>query len=193
MLFAEHVRRSQAKAWLIVGLYVGTVYVTLPMAPRLWFSLSPFLISFSSVATFVLFLLLTCLAVFFFRQWKTTREYSVWNIGLCVALVLASWLLILQVAVAPAEIVHLLEYGGLGYLIGWAARVSRVVSWPTLGCLVLVVLAGSGDEAIQYLLPNRYFEIRDILLNAWCGTVGLGLWFLLPRPSRQRVAPLPTV
>ena len=55
MLFAKHVRRSQAKAWLIVGLYVGAVYATLPVAPRLWFSLSPFLISFSSVATFVLF------------------------------------------------------------------------------------------------------------------------------------------
>ena len=121
------------------------------------------------------------------------RDYPVWQITLCVALVLASWLLILQVVVTPAEIVHLLEYGGLGYLIGWATRVSRFVSWPTLGCFVLVTLAGSGDEAIQYLLPNRYFEMRDILLNTWCGAAGLVTWLLLPHPSSQRVAPLPTV
>ena len=199
---ADHSSNSQAKAWLIVGLYIGVVYVTLPVAPRLWFSLSPALISFSSVAIFVLALPLACLAVFFFRQRKTTRDSPawhewqqrhVWRITLCIILVLVSWLLILQVAVAPAEIVHLLEYGGLGYLIGWAARVPRFISWSSLGCFMLVTLAGSGDEAIQYLLPNRYFEMRDILLNAWCGTVGLVLWFLLSHPSHQRVAPSPTV
>ena len=102
---------------------------------------------------------------------------------LLVILALVSWLLTLQVAVAPTEILHLLEYGGLGYLIGWAAKISRFVSWPTLGCSVLVTLAGSRDEAIQYLLPNRYFEVRDILLNMWCGTVGLVAWLLLPHPS----------
>jgi len=77
----------------------------------------------------------------------------------------------------------LLEYGGLGYLIGRAAKLSGLTPWPGLGCVGLVVLAGSGDEAIQYLLPNRYFEMRDILLNAWCGTVGLVAWLLLLRPS----------
>ncbi len=179
----EHASRSEARAWLIVGLSVGVIYVTLPVAPRLWFSLSPVLISFSSVAIFVLAFLLACLAVFLFRQWKKNRDYPVWKAALLVILALVSWLLTLQVAVAPTEILHLLEYGGLGYLIGWAAKISRFVSWPTLGCSVLVTLAGSGDEAIQYLLPNRYFEVRDILLNMWCGTVGLVAWLLLPHPS----------
>ena len=185
MLADEDRSASPAKAWLIVGLYIGVVYVTLPVAPRLWFSLSPVLISFSSVAIFVLLLPLACLAVFLFQQWKTERHYLVWQVTLCVSLVLLSWLLILQVAVAPAEIVHLLEYGGLGYLIGWAAKISQFVSWPMFGCFVLINLAGSGDEAIQYLLPNRYFEMRDILLNVWCGTVGLVVWLLLSRPPNR--------
>ena len=51
---AEHANWSQLKAWSIVSLYVGGMYVTLPLAPRLWFSLSLFRISFSSVAVFVL-------------------------------------------------------------------------------------------------------------------------------------------
>lgn len=72
---------------------------------------------------------------------------------------LLAWFVIVQVAVSPAEIVHLLEYSGLGYVIGRAAKNSRFISRPSLGCFVLIVLAGRGDDATQYVLPNRYFEM----------------------------------
>lgn len=55
-----------ADRWFVCG----DDLLTLPLAPRLWFSLSPRLISFFSLATIVLFLPLVCLAVFLFQRWQ---------------------------------------------------------------------------------------------------------------------------
>lgn len=180
-----------AQNWLIIGLYVGVIYATLPFAPRLWFRLPGALISFPAVAAFVVLAPLLCVFFALFRQSKTDKvELSPWKTGVFVLLVFASWGLILQFAVAPAEVLHLLEYGGLGFLIGRALRVTNLVSWLTVGGCVLVFLIGAGDEGIQYLLPNRHFEVRDVWLNAWCGAAGLIATLLIPRPVPRPVSEL---
>ena len=39
--------------------------------------------------------------------------------------------------------------------------------------LVLTVLVGVGDESIQWILPQRFFEVKDVVLNAVSGVLGL--------------------
>lgn len=68
------------------------------------------------------------------------------------------------------EIFHILEYAALGVLAGWTFR-----SWALTGAgrffpLVLIFLVGWTEEIAQGLLPQRYFQWSDVLLN-WAGTL----------------------
>ena len=70
----------------------------------------------------------------------------------------------------PEEKLHFLEYGLLGSVLFQAcqersARLGRGRLSATWLAMVLAGLAGWGDEGIQALLPNRYYDLRDILWN----------------------------
>ncbi|MEK7197011.1 MAG: VanZ family protein [Thermodesulfovibrionales bacterium] len=71
----------------------------------------------------------------------------------------------------PEERVHFLEYGILGFLVSTATGTG---SRHLIRALLLIVLIGSVDEFIQLLLPNRVGDLRDVLMNATGGV--LGLW-----------------
>jgi VanZ family protein len=73
----------------------------------------------------------------------------------------------------PAERLHLMEYGLLAYL---SYRVLRF-DFPRASAYVLGFLLSSGfgfmDEVIQYFLPNRVFELRDVVTNVAASALGL--------------------
>lgn len=77
-----------------------------------------------------------------------------------------------------AEKIHIVEYGLLALLL-YRARRSRLRADDTedLSLLVLpllwVTLAGTCDEAMQWLVETRTGEIRDVVLNVLSGLVGL--------------------
>lgn len=73
----------------------------------------------------------------------------------------------------PEERLHFLTYGLLGWLISWSFE-NKATS--LLLPLLLVWLAGTGDELIQALLPSRLFDLRDILFNGIAGTAGIALF-----------------
>lgn len=94
--------------------------------------------------------------------------------GLREALVFLGFGLALGAAVLlaerPEEKLHFLEYGFLGVLVFHAARaraerLGRGKVNAVLSAVVLAGLAGWGDEGIQALLPNRYYDPRDIVWN----------------------------
>ena len=81
------------------------------------------------------------------------------------------------------ERVHLLQYGIVGGVAYAALRErrgnllaeGRAPQWwarsPALSALVLATAAGWGDEGIQALLPNRFYDLRDVGLNAAGGAL----------------------
>ena len=80
----------------------------------------------------------------------------------------------------PEERLHFLTYGLLGWLICWSIEAMEKKSiWHTTGwvlpCL-LVWLAGATDELIQWWLPVRVFDVRDILFNGAAGILGIALF-----------------
>lgn len=102
---------------------------------------------------------------------------------LTVGVVYAVALLRLEV---PQERLHFLQYGLLAGIIDAAllerrraiaeARV-RGPRWGRLSPLLaiaLTALLGWGDEGIQHLLPNRYYDLRDVALNAAAGALLVG-------------------
>ncbi len=77
---------------------------------------------------------------------------------------------ILRMGVSPEERTHLFEYGLVAVLIHQALterrRGGRRVPVPAVLAVALTVLLGWLDEGIQWVLPNRVYDIRDVGINA---------------------------
>jgi hypothetical protein len=85
----------------------------------------------------------------------------------------------LTVIEIPEERIHLIEYGILAILI-FRALCLDISEFKALGAaFALTTLLGWGDEGIQYLLPNRYYQTQDVLLNSFSGLMGLMLFYSL--------------
>lgn len=93
---------------------------------------------------------------------------------------------LLWVMKIPEEKIHFLEYGLLGFLVFRAFQLDFTDKLAYLLAFCLTAAFGWGDEGIQYLLPNRYFEWKDVLLNIVGGALGLFWTFLIRREGILR-------
>jgi hypothetical protein len=66
----------------------------------------------------------------------------------------------------PVEAVHFLEYGLLGYFIFRALRTSFPDPAIYLAGMLLGSIIGTFDEIIQWMVPQRYWDFRDVGFNA---------------------------
>ncbi len=80
----------------------------------------------------------------------------------------------------PQERLHLVEYGALALLV--RAAVAESVAVRALGervtsvdiwALGAVTLIGWLDEAVQGILPNRMYDLRDVGFNAFAAALAL--------------------
>ena len=107
------------------------------------------------------------------------------GIGLGVAAVF----LLLWVRISlPEERTHLIEYGVLGALIAAALqeRAANGRSMPSPGLLAAAgtALVGGVDEGLQYFLPERVFDPRDLLFNLLAGLTAVVAGVALGRIRR---------
>ena len=65
----------------------------------------------------------------------------------------------------PEEKLHFIEYGCLAFLVFQAISVDVKNQWAYVYAFLFCGIIGWGDEGIQGLLPNRYYELKDIFLN----------------------------
>ncbi|MGV3623657.1 MAG: VanZ family protein [Archangium sp.] len=86
---------------------------------------------------------------------------------------------------SPEEKLHFLEYGTVGVL----AFLSTKETWPPpkrFVCAALfTVAAGWLDEGIQALLPNRYYDLRDVGFNALAGLMALTVFTVLRAVAKK--------
>ena len=84
---------------------------------------------------------------------------------------------------SPEEKLHFLEYGAVAILAIFASS----PAWTTLRRFAFAALftlaAGWLDEGIQALLPNRYYDLRDVAFNALAGVMALTAFALIRRLS----------
>ncbi|RUM33748.1 MAG: hypothetical protein DSY50_07730 [Desulfobulbus sp.] len=116
------------------------------------------------------------LLILLWRFKKAGKKRMAVRLGLLVLLVgIAA-----NVEALPEERIHFITYGLLGWLVCWCFENSntperKLLRYWILPCL-LVWLAGSVDELIQWWLPMRVFDIRDIVFNAVAGMNGIALF-----------------
>lgn len=170
----ERFGADTGRAWAFVVVYVAIVYATIPVFPTLWGHLreltGPGISHLGTIAVIVAAVV---------PAWRVTSraraDGQLWRLPLLlVVLALYGWTLH-KFGRFPAERLHLLEYGLLAFLLVRALRRNLDAPAAYAWSLGLTAVIGFGDETIQWVLPQRYFELKDAGLNVVAGTLGLCL------------------
>ncbi len=85
----------------------------------------------------------------------------------CAAVIVGLTLLVPQLE----ERWHIIQYAVLGALLSTGLRLR---GWrAVVVALLAVAVAGWLDEVVQWLTPRRYYDNRDVILNAGAGALGV--------------------
>jgi VanZ family protein len=157
-------------SWIIVTLYTGLIFATLADVVLIMDVIERAVGDALNMLLAALPLLL--LALFLVYLIVVKRERRLWRY-LLMFFIIASVALIQRFIFYPAEKVHLVEYGILGWMIYQAVRksgggIAAGYAWT----IVLVVVIGTADETVQAYLPMRVFDFRDIIINIHSGLLG---------------------
>ena len=164
--------KGRASAWLVVAAGIGLIFLAIPLAR----SVQGFLdrhfrtdVYLGLAAGFGVAGLVCAL-----RGLVRTPGFRIWSrLGwLAAAGAGTAWLLRDQLQ-SSAEAFHFVEYAALGVLFfqAWRLHLRDPLVYPL--ALASVALVAWTDEFLQWLMPGRYWDFRDIRLNALAGAIGL--------------------
>ncbi len=164
----------ERRLWIAVALAVAAIFASLyPLQFLLDFLRSRNLLRLS-----IALLFLGCasgVAAWMIRRRARPRQWLLLGVA---ALLYAAFALALDV---PQERLHLVEYGALALLLRAAfAERRRAAGQPAdersaaLRALAAATAIGFVDELIQGVLPNRQYDLRDVVFNALSAAMALG-------------------
>jgi hypothetical protein len=156
--------RSPVLRWLAVVAWIVVIYTTIPFVRSLReYFVARWPAEFIGIGV-ILVVVEVCaagLVLLWRRRPRLPVADAAWLIAIAAVLVIWTWRLMGQ----PEETVHFLEYGVLGVLLfralGTHIRDSSVFAAGAL----IGILVGIFDEIIQWFVPGRYWDYRDIVLN----------------------------
>jgi VanZ family protein len=169
---------SKIKSWLLAVGYVLFIYATLStvVVPMRYLRSLGLLRLTLAVVYGTAFLLLL-------RHLLQSQTHRMTRVGTLI-FIFGLYGLITRTVKTPEEQFHFLEYGLVGVFFAralsqhWANRIGVFA-----GAVLLASLAGGIDEIIQGFLPNRHFDVHDIVLNATSAFLGLAIYRLLPKKN----------
>ncbi len=168
----------QRRLWLLAGVYLAAIYGSLyPLQFALDALRARGLLRISIAAVFLGGAALA-VAWGWRRRWRPA-QWGVAAVGAGLFAAIATRFDVIQ------ERLHLVEYGLLAGLLreAWRARWAEPEGglpprrrW-TAAAAALATTAAAGwlDEGIQWLLPNRVYDLRDVVLNAASGLLALAV------------------
>ena len=160
---------SKNRLWVLIVVYVLFIYVSLPFFPAFISTLRGF------ISKELLNLLSLVLSISFFlllSVWIYNKKYKLKQFLLIISPLLLLTYLSLSLDVW-VERIHFIEYAVLGLLISRTVAVRTLQEIIYTGCLITLI--GGVDEIIQWFLPNRVGDMRDVLMNSVGGLTGLWL------------------
>ena len=157
--------RKIALSWLWVLLCTLAIFFTVPLARtiqnfvathagRSFFGYS---VLFAAAATFFVLG-----SILYFRL--KIRRYS--NYAWLVLISALYVYFTLKLWANPEEAIHFIEYGLLGFFLFRALRHHIDDNSIYLAAFLLGTFVGTFDEILQWIVPGRYFDLRDVGLNA---------------------------
>lgn len=164
-------KAGRRRAWIYVGLMMGLILIVLPITPILWRTGTRiFGARINSVGYVISVLAFLWIVIYLVRRWSA---FGPFRFLLIAGLACVYFYLLRFHCKFPAEQLHLVEYGLLVYFLYRALRID--FSKTTSYAVSFLISSGYGflDEVIQYVLPNRFFEIRDLMTNLMASALGL--------------------
>ena len=157
------------RLWTLIIIYVFFIYVSLPFFPAFISTLRGFI---SKESLNLLSLVMSISFFLLLSVWIYNKKYKVNQFLLIISplLLLTYFSLSLDVWV---ERIHFIEYAVLGLLISRAVNVRTLHGIIATCCLITLI--GVVDEIIQWFLPNRVGDMRDVTMNSFGGLSGLWL------------------
>ncbi|MFQ6038790.1 MAG: VanZ family protein, partial [Candidatus Aminicenantales bacterium] len=178
-------RKHVVLAWLWVGLCTLGIFLTVPVARSVrnyveerW-GLSVF--GFSVLAAVAI--ALAGLVYLLWFRWRV-RDFPRY---LWLVLVAATYVYFtLKLWKRPEEAIHFLEYGLLGFLLFRALRFRIPDHGVFLAAFLVGATVGIFDEVLQWIIPLRYWDFRDVGLNALSsGLSQVAIWKGIQPPLRK--------
>ncbi len=159
---------EQKKRWLYAFGWVALIYSTLSVVRPVCSFLRARL-PFAPVVNTTLVLVFALLILILIKKFRL-RLVSSYLFMAMIGAVYAYGLFALKI---PEEKIHFIQYGVMAYLFYRAMQFSTG-GWRLYAlAFVVTALIGWGDEGIQYLLPSRYYDVRDVVVNAISGALAL--------------------
>ena len=149
------------KQWRYFIGYVLFIYTSLPFVPIFWTRFIEPNRTFNQFLPFVI-LFIIFLVVFYYLFFINRKKNFVSFVIIIISFLIA-YLLIKKINIS-AERIHIVEYGVLPFLIYTPLRQKN---WLLVYFWVFIIgfSVGAFDEIIQYFIPNRVFDVKDILTN----------------------------
>jgi len=104
--------------------------------------------------------------------WRLLAARAGWHVlGTAGVIAAGYFVLLTAIPMMPEERLHFLEYGVVAALIYLALRERRARLAgtgrlpPFVTAVVLTGILGWIDEGIQAILPNRVYDLRDVMFN----------------------------
>lgn len=153
--------------WLVIS-YTLLIYITLPVSPRLWERFTGYAGNFADYVTAVILGLAGLLIVFYLISKRKSIRAFIW-----LATIASAYAWGLKNLDLSIERIHFIEYGLLAVLVFRALR-HHIRDKSIYLCSGFAVFwLGFLDEGIQYILPNRVFELKDVIVNGAAGALGV--------------------
>jgi len=167
----QRLGEDRCRNWGAAFAYIALVYATVPVFPAVWDRLWVHTEGAIRHLGILVILGLAVAVLTAVRHRVGRRDWVPYAV--LVAVFAAYGYLLAVFGTYPAERLHLIEYGLLGWMLFRALRLDLSGGRAYVVALVLTVLVGVGDESIQWILPQRFFEVKDVVLNAVSGVLGL--------------------
>ena len=152
--------------WSLIGCYVTFIYSTLYIMRPILNFLKAALKSYLNLSVGVMFIIILSLVLAYLIS---NREHYSVNQYLWFSLISCLYGMVLYILELPEEQIHFIEYGILSALIYVA--LTHDINNKSIYFLsaIIVFVLGAIDEVIQWVLPNRCFDIRDLVMNGIAG------------------------
>ncbi len=175
-----------AKEWLAVAVWIMTIYGAIPFVRTLREAFAirwPVEILAIAVMAIVAAAAGTALVVSQRRRHSIRWADVAWLAGIAAIVIVWTRSLMGQ----PEEAFHFLEYGVLGVLLHRALRLEIDDPGVFVAAALLGTVVGTVDEILQWMVPERYWDFRDLVLNGGASVlVQIALW----RVARQTNPPV---
>ncbi len=159
---------SSRGRWAVLGGYAGLVYASLPWTRDVLLALG----QHHAVGLVVTASYFAAAAVVVYHVVFDVRLTDRVAFFALVTLGAGAGALVLGLSI-PEERLHFLQYGLMAVLARRALAPHVDGFRQYLAAVLLSALAGWGDELLQGLLPTRYYDPRDVLINALAAVLAM--------------------